>query len=77
MSKHETTRNVCPNCQEMSVRVTRCENSPCEFSVASCATCDREQAVRQFVADHQKDCAHGPAAIPEIRSTFVAPRRAA
>lgn len=76
-SKQEITE-TCPICHEASLKRVRCSHESCEFVVTTCARCDREQVVDAFVADHEKDCVHGPLARLVFRPvTFVAPRRAA
>lgn len=76
-TKHETTQ-TCPICSEASVRHVHCSYASCEFVVTTCPRCDREQVVNAFVADHEKDCVHGPASAPAFRpATFVAPHKAA
>lgn len=76
-TNHETP-TTCPICSEETLRRVRCSHASCAFVVTTCERCDREQIVAAFVADHEKDCAHGPVAVPLLRpATFVAPRRAA
>lgn len=77
MPKHEITQ-TCPICHGAAIQHVRCSNATCSFLVTTCPRCDREQMVSAFVADHEKDCVHGPAAFSVLRpATFVAPRRAA
>lgn len=77
MASNENTKE-CPICLQASVRQVRCSNAACAFVVCACSGCDRDQVVAAFVADHEKDCAHGPSVALAARpATFVAPRRAA
>ncbi len=74
-----TNHDTCPICRETEPRSVPCSNAGCSFAVTTCPRCDRPQAVEEFLADHEKDCAHGSAAslLAHRPATFVAPRRAA
>lgn len=66
MTKHATT-DICPICLVTFLQHVHCSNGACSFVVTACPTCDREQAVRAFVADHEGDCDHR-AAQPVVRA---------
>lgn len=57
MTMHATS-DTCPICEEMRLQHVHCSNASCTFLVTTCPKCDREQVVRAFVADHEKDCEH-------------------
>lgn len=65
MSKRETntmptnrdTTDTCPICNETPLARVRCSNTGCTYVVITCPRCDKDQVVRAFVADHEKDCA--------------------
>lgn len=57
MTKHATAQ-TCPICLETLLQHVHCSNAACTFLVTTCPKCDREQAVRAFVADHEEDCEH-------------------
>lgn len=59
MSKH-TINEHCPICAGATLQHVHCGHAGCTFRVTTCQTCDREQAVRAFIADHEGDCVHGP-----------------
>lgn len=61
MSKHATNQ-LCPICSETLLQHVHCQHAGCTFVVTTCPKCDREQAVREFVLDHEEDCAHAPCA---------------
>lgn len=69
---HETTE-TCPICTETKLRHVHCPNAACTFVVTTCPRCDREQAVRNFVADHLKDCIHSPAVPAPASAAFRVP----
>ncbi len=75
-SNHETNQ-ACPICTVTLLSHTHCRNVSCTFVVTACSRCDRAQDVAAFVADHEKDCIHGSQIQTIVKSTFVAPRRAA
>lgn len=76
-TKHEITQ-ACPICSDTVLYHAHCSHASCEFVVTACARCDRAQVVAAFVADHEKDCAHGPNVLVSLRgSVFAAPRKAA
>lgn len=55
MTKHATNQ-LCPICLETLLQHVHCVYPGCKFHVTTCPKCDREQAVRAFVADHEDDC---------------------
>jgi hypothetical protein len=55
VTKH-ATKDLCPICLETFVQHVHCGATSCTFFVTTCPKCDREQAVREFVADHEADC---------------------
>lgn len=55
-----TDNDICPICQVTPISHVRCSGPTCTYAVASCTRCDREQAVKAFMADHEKDCVHVP-----------------
>lgn len=57
MTKHATNQ-LCPICMETNLQHVHCVNGGCTFFVTTCPKCDREQVVREFVADHEDDCDH-------------------
>lgn len=57
MTKH-AIQNICPICTVTFLQHVHCSNGACEFVVTTCPKCDREQAVRAFVEDHERDCDH-------------------
>jgi hypothetical protein len=59
MSKHNT-KETCPLCTETALQHVHCGHAGCTFRVTTCPKCDREQAVRAFIQDHEGDCVHGP-----------------
>ena len=63
MSKHPTAE-ICPICLETFLQHVHCSHASCTFLVTTCPKCDKEQAVRAFVLDHEKDCAAGEVAQP-------------
>lgn len=77
MAAKSDSTDTCPICVETELRHVRCSNAACAFSVTTCPRCDREQAVRAFVVDHEKDCVHGPAVPAAVNSSaaFRLPRR--
>ncbi len=71
--------DTCPICAVTTLRRASCSNAACGFYVITCPTCDREQAVRGFVSEHESGCDHGPGQPGQVAGnpTFRAPRRAA
>lgn len=61
MSKH-VTKTLCPRCSTTLIAHVHCANKACTFHIHVCDTCDPEQAVTAFMADHMKDCAAEPPA---------------
>jgi predicted RNA-binding Zn-ribbon protein involved in translation (DUF1610 family) len=57
MPNTHDTKDLCPLCEATMLRHAHCRFVGCTFHVTTCPTCDREQAVRAFVSDHEKDCA--------------------
>lgn len=57
MPKH-VINQLCPICEVTYLQHVHCANASCVFFVTTCPKCDREQAVRAFVDDHQADCEH-------------------
>lgn len=57
MTKH-AINETCPICRETQLEHVHCAHPGCTFVVTTCPRCDREQAVRAFVADHEGDCEH-------------------
>jgi len=57
MTKHVISQ-LCPICLETFLQHVHCSNLSCTFHVTTCPKCDREQAVRAFVVDHEADCEH-------------------
>lgn len=55
MPKHNSNQ-ICPICMETILQHVHCSSASCAFFVTACPRCDREQAVRAFIADHEKDC---------------------
>jgi len=55
MLKH-VINQLCPICEETHLQHVHCVNASCKFLVTTCPKCDREQAVRAFMADHERDC---------------------
>lgn len=55
MSKH-VTNQLCPICEETFLQHVHCVHPSCTFFVTTCPKCDKEQAVRAFVGDHESDC---------------------
>jgi hypothetical protein len=55
MTMH-ATKQLCPICSETFLKHVHCVHPGCTFLVTTCEKCDREQAVRAFVADHEEDC---------------------
>lgn len=70
MTKHATT-DTCPICRETLLDHVHCSGKGCEFVVTTCSKCDREQAVRAFVEDHESDCVHAVTS-PFVRQQKVA-----
>ena len=57
MTKHVVDQH-CPICLETFLQHVHCTFASCRFFVTTCPKCDREQAVREFVDDHEADCDH-------------------
>jgi hypothetical protein len=57
MTKH-ATKHICPLCTLTFLQHVHCSAPSCTFVVTTCPKCDREQAVREFVLDHEADCDH-------------------
>lgn len=55
MTKH-ATKDVCPICEVTFLQHVHCGHASCTFLVTTCQKCDKEQAVRAFVSDHEADC---------------------
>ena len=55
MTKHAINQ-LCPICLETTLQHVHCGHVSCKFHVTTCPKCDREQAVRAFVLDHERDC---------------------
>jgi len=55
MTKH-ATKSICPLCTVTFLQHVHCSGTSCTFVVTTCPKCDREQAVREFVEDHEADC---------------------
>lgn len=55
MTKH-TTHQLCPICSTTFVEHVHCAHAECTFYVTTCPRCDKEQAVREFLKDHETDC---------------------
>lgn len=78
MGMRTEANNVCPRCGVTELARARCRGHACPWSVIACPACDPDQAVRAFVADHEKDCPHtalAPAArraAPALRTTRAA-----
>lgn len=75
MAKNENIQ--CPICSgSETIRHVRCSYDACPFVIISCTNCDRDRIVAAAVADHEKDCAHGPG-VGARSVTFVPPRQVA
>jgi hypothetical protein len=61
MTTHALSQ-LCPICSETFLRHVHCSHAGCSFLVTTCPRCDREQAVRAFVLDHEADCEHAVSA---------------
>lgn len=78
MPANSNKEETCPICLVTIPQSVRCPYAACSFAVVVCPRCDKGQAVEAFVADHMKDCAHGPSThLLAQTPRFVAPRRAA
>ncbi len=67
MTMHDLKTQLCPICQEPNLQHVHCAHPTCTFFVTTCQKCDREQAVRAYVADHEEDCDMQPATKPFLR----------
>lgn len=45
-----------------------CRSASCKYTIVYCPACDKSQAVRAMILDHEKDCPHLHAEVQVVRN---------